>query len=77
MKKNNINFLFKWFGSLTAVWYFSTMLYIYDHETLEMAYWPLHTHDVKIKVVESTVDWQYYIDRLDKDLKNSELRINL
>ena len=65
MKKNDINFLFKWFGSLIVVWYFSAMLYIYDRETLEMLYWPLHAHDIEIGVVESTVNWQYYIDELE------------
>ena len=48
------------------------MLYVYDRETLEMLYWPLHTHDIEIEVVESTVNWQYYIDELDKSLKNSD-----
>ena len=32
-------------------------------------YWPLHTHDIEIDVVESTVDWQSYIDKLDADLE--------
>ena len=75
MKKNDINFLFKWFGSLIAVWYFSTMLYIHDREILEMLYWPLHTHDIEIEVIESTVNWQSYIDKLDKDLEKGYLYV--
>ena len=71
MKKNDIDFLFKWFGSLFIIWYFSAMLYIYDRDLLEMIYWPLHTHDIEIKVVKSTIDWQRYINALDRDLKES------
>jgi len=62
-------FLFKWFSSLFAVWYVSVGLYLYDPYILEIIYWPLHTHDIEIDVVESTVDWQYYIDKFDRDLE--------
>ena len=67
-KENERVFLFKWFSSLIAVWYISTGLYWYYPKTLEMLYWPLHTHDIEIEVIESTVDWQYYIDKFDRDL---------
>ena len=40
-----------------------------------MLYWPLHTHDIEIEVIESTVDWQYYIDKLDKDLEKGYLYV--
>ena len=66
-------FLFKWFGSLFIAWYISTMLYLHRPDLLEMLYWPLHTHDIEIKVIESTVDWQYWIDRFDKDLEKGFL----
>ena len=62
-------FLFKWFSSLFTVWYASIGLYLYDPYILQIMYWPLHTHDFEIDVVESTVDWQSYIDKLDADLE--------
>ena len=62
-------FLFKWFSSLFTVWYTSIGLYLYDPYILQIIYWPLHTHDIEIDVVESTVDWQSYIDKLDRDLE--------
>ena len=62
-------FLFKWFSSLFTVWYASIGLYLYDSYILQIIYWPLHTHDIEINVVESTIDWQSYIDKLDRDLK--------
>ena len=68
LKENERIFLFKWFSSLITVWYISTGLYWYYPKTLEMLYWPLHTHDIEIEVIESTVDWQYYIDKFDRDL---------
>jgi len=61
--------LFKWFGSLITVWYVSVGLYLYDPYILQILYWPLHTHDIEIDVVESTIDWQSYIDKLDRDLE--------
>ena len=40
-------------------------------------YWPLHTHDIEIDVIEaSTVDWQSYIDKLDRDLEIGFLYID-
>jgi hypothetical protein len=69
LKENDKNFLFKWFSSLFTVWYVSIGLYLYDPYILQIIYWPLHTHDIEIDVVESTVDWQYYIDKLDRDLE--------
>ena len=62
-------FLFKWFSSLFTVWYARIGLYLYDPYILQIMYWPLHTHDIEIDVVESTVDWQSYIDKLDRDLE--------
>ena len=62
-------FIWKWFGSLFTVWYVSVGLYLYDPYILQIIYWPLHTHDIEIDVVESTVDWQSYIDKLDADLE--------
>ena len=75
LKEKDKIFLFKWFSSLIAVWYISTGLYWYYPKTLEMLYWPLHTHDIEIEVIESTVDWQSYIDKLDKDLKKGTLYV--
>ena len=69
LKENDKNFLFKWFSSLFTVWYASIGLYLYDPYILQIIYWPLHTHDIEIDVVESTVDWQSYIDKLDRDLE--------
>mgnify|MGYP006406930269 CR=1 FL=1 len=66
-------FIGKWFGSLFTVWYISVMLYIHDPYLLQLVYWPLHTHDIEIKVIQSTVDWQYWIDRFDKDLEKGIL----
>ena len=69
-------FLFKWFSSLFTVWYASIGLYLYDPYILQIIYWPLHTHDIEIDVVESTVDWQSYIDKLDRDLEKGFLYID-
>ena len=68
LKEKDKIFLFKWFSSLFTVWYASIGLYLYDPYVLQIIYWPLHTHDIEIDVVESTVDWQSYIDKLDRDL---------
>ena len=75
MEKDKI-FLFKWFSSLFTVWYASIGLYLYDPFILQIIYWPLHTHDIEIDVVESTVDWQSYIDKLDADLERGFLYID-
>jgi hypothetical protein len=72
MLKDKI-FLFKWFSSLFVVWYVSAGLYLYDPYILQIMYWPLHTHDIEIDVVESTIDWQLYIDKLDRDLEIGDL----
>ena len=69
LKDRDKIFLFKWFSSLFTVWYVSIGLYLYDPYILQIIYWPLHTHDIEIDVVESTVDWQSYIDKLDRDLE--------
>ena len=69
LKEKDKIFLFKWFSSLFTVWYASIGLYLYDPYILQIIYWPLHTHDIEIDVVESTVDWQSYIDKLDADLE--------
>ena len=69
LKEHDKIFLFKWFSSLFTVWYASVGLYLYDSHILQIIYWPLHTHDIEIDVVESTVDWQSYIDKLDRDLE--------
>ena len=68
-------FIAKWFSSLIAVWYISVGLSWYYPKTLEMLYWPLHTHDIKIEVIESTVNWQSYINKLDGDLKKGYLYV--
>ena len=69
LKEKDKIFLFKWFSSLFTVLYASIGLYLYDPYILQIIYWPLHTHDIEIDVVESTVDWQSYIDKLDRDLE--------
>ena len=76
LKEHDKIFLFKWFSSLFTVWYASVGLYLYDPYILQIIYWPLHTHDIEIDVVESTVDWQSYIDKLDKDLEKGVLYID-
>ena len=76
LKEKDKNFLFKWFSSLFTVWYVSVGLYLYDPYILQIIYWPLHTHDIEIDVVESTVDWQSYIDKLDRDLEKGVLYID-
>jgi hypothetical protein len=73
LKDKDKIFLFKWFSSLFTVWYASIGLYLYDPHILQIIYWPLHTHDIEIDVVESTVDWQSYIDKLDRDLEIGDL----
>ena len=70
------NYLVKWVSSLFTVWYVSVGLYLYDPYILQIIYWPLHTHDIEIDVVESTVDWQSYIDKLDRDLEKGFLYID-
>ena len=76
LKETDKIFLFKWFSSLFTVWYVSIGLYLYDPYILQIIYWPLHTHDIEIDVVESTVDWQSYIDKLDIDLEKGFLYID-
>ena len=76
LKEQDKIFLFKWFSSLITVWYVSVGLYLHDPYILQIIYWPLHTHDIEIDVVESTVDWQSYIDKLDKDLEKGVLYID-
>ena len=56
LKEKDKNFLFKWFSSLFTVWYASIGLYLYDPYILQIIYWPLHTHDIEIDVVESPVN---------------------
>ena len=69
-------FIVGWICSLFIVWYVSVGLYLYDPYILQIMYWPLHTHDIEIDVVESTVDWQFYIDKLDRDLEKGYLYID-
>ena len=76
LKEQDKIFLFKWFSSLFTIWYASVGLYLYDPYILQIIYWPLHTHDIEIDVVESTVDWQSYIDKLDRDLEKGFLYID-
>jgi len=76
LKEKDKIFLFKWFSSLFTIWYASIGLYLYDPYILQIIYWPLHTHDIEINVVESTVDWQSYIDKLDADLEKGFLYID-
>ena len=76
LKEKDKIFLFKWFSSLITVWYVSVGLYLHDPYILQIIYWPLHTHDIEIDVVESTVDWQSYIDKLDRDLEKGVLYID-
>ena len=74
--KEEISFMTKWFCSLLIVWYINIGLYIYRPDILKMIYWPLHRHEVEIKVIESTIDWQYYINKLDEDLEKGYLYID-
>ena len=72
---NDKIFIAKWFGLLIITCYISSRLYLYDPYLLEVLYWPLNTHDMEIEVIESIVDWQSYIDKLDKDLKKGTLYV--
>ena len=74
-KENEKVFLFKWFSSLFAVWYICVGLYLYNPHILEIIFWPLHTHDIEINVIKSKVNWQYYIDKYDKDLERGVLYV--
>ena len=76
LKDKDKIFLLKWFSSLFTVWYASVGLYLYDPYILQIIYWPLHTHDIEIDVVESIVDWRSYIDKLDTDLEKGFLYID-
>ena len=76
MREKEYNFIIKWFYSLIIVWYVSIGLYLHDPYILQIMYWPLHTHDIEMDVVESTVDWQSFIDKLDGDLKKGFLYID-
>ena len=76
LREKDKNFLIGWFSSLISVWYICVGLYKYDPYILEVIFWPLHTHDIEIDVVESTVDWQSYIDKLDRDLEIGFLYID-
>ena len=69
LKETDKIFLFKWFSSLFTVWYASVGLYLYDPHILQIIYWPLHTHDTIIYDSDTIVDWQSYIDKLDRDLE--------
>jgi len=73
VKEKDKIFLFKWFSSLFTVWYASIGLYLYDPYILQIIYWPLHTHDMIIYDSDTTVDWQSYIDKLDRDLEIGDL----
>jgi hypothetical protein len=75
LKEKDKIFLFKWFGSLITVWYICVGLYKYDPYILEIIFWPLHTHDIEIQIIESTIDWQPYINKLDKDLEKGYLYV--
>jgi len=76
LKETDKIFLLKWFSSLFTVWYASIGLYLYDPYILQIIFWPLHTHDIEIDMVESTVDWQSYIDKLDRDLEKGFLYVD-
>ena len=69
LEEKDKNFLVGWFSSLIAVWYICVGLHTHNPYVLEIIFWPLHTHDIEIDVVESTIDWQSYIDKLDRDLE--------
>ena len=75
LEEKDKNFLVGWFSSLILGWYVCIGLYIYNPYVLEIIFWPLHTHDIEIEVIESTVDWQSYIDKLDGDLKKGTLYV--
>ena len=50
--KEEMNFMIKWFCSLLIAWYISWGLHTYRPDLLEIVYWPLHTHDIKITVIK-------------------------
>ena len=63
--KEEISFMIKWFCSLFIMWYVSTGLYLYRPDVLKMIYWPLHTHDIKITIITSTVNWEAIHHNMD------------
>tara|TARA_Y100000034_G_C6599517_1_gene260737 strand:- start:120 stop:392 length:273 start_codon:yes stop_codon:yes gene_type:complete len=63
--KEEISFMIKWFCSLLIMWYISTGLYLYRPNVLKMIYWPLHTHDIEITVITSTVNWEKIHHNID------------
>ena len=75
LKEKDKNFLVGWLSSLVAVWYICVGVYKYDPYILEIVFWPFHTHDININVIESTIDWQTYIDKLNRDLEVGTLYI--
>ena len=74
---NDKIFITKWFSSLITVWYISAGLYWYYPKTLEMLYWPLHTHDIEIKSIKSTVNWDAIHRNMDVMDKLDLYRIRL
>ena len=56
------------------IWYVSVGLYLYDPYILQIIYWPLHTHDVEIKVIESTIDWDSILEELDNGIKSKKIK---
>ena len=70
-------FMVKWFCSLLFTIYVSIGLYSYRPDLLEIVYWPLHTHDIEITGITSTVDWEAIHRNMDVMEKLDIYRIKL
>ena len=70
-------FMIKWFCSLLLTIYVSIGLNSYRPDLLKIVYWPLHTHDIEITGVTSTVDWEAIHRNMDVMEKLDIYRIKL
>ena len=75
--KEEMNFMIKWFCSLLIAWYISWGLHTYRPDLLEIVYWPLHTHDIEITVITSTMYWEAIHRNMDVMNKLDLYRIRL
>ena len=76
-KHKEMNFMAKWFCSLLFVWYMSWGLHVYRPDLLKIVYWPLHTHDIEITGITSTMNWEAIHRNMDVMEKLDIYRIKL
>ena len=51
-------FMIKWFCSLLLTIYICIGLHSYRPDLLKIVYWPMHTHDIEITGITSTINWE-------------------